>query len=103
MVSLGSSSVQFFSSSFTVSIIALFLRSGLSDTDINAPFRSVRGQVPEPSSDWTDGCPQADYFGEQLPVNDEGLMLTEDVMDYILSGYKLYEKTRVKHENMVKS
>ena len=51
----------------------------------------------------TDGCPQADYFGEQLPVNDEGLMLTEDVMDYILSGYKLYEKTRVKHENMVKS
>ena len=33
---------------------ALFLRRSLSDTDINAPFRRVRGQVPEPSSDWTD-------------------------------------------------
>ena len=30
-------------------------------------------------------------------------MMTEDLIDYILSGYKLYEKTRVKHENMVKS
>ena len=29
--------------------------------------------------------------------------MTEDLMDYILSDYKLYEKTRVKHENMVKS
>ena len=38
MVSLGSSSMQFFSSSFTGSVIALFLRSSLSDTDINAPF-----------------------------------------------------------------
>ena len=33
---------------------ALFLRRSLSDTDINAPFRRVRGQVPQPSSDWTD-------------------------------------------------
>ena len=24
-------------------------------------------------------------------INDEGLMMTEDLMDYILSGYKLYE------------
>ena len=70
---------------------ALFLRRSLSDTDINAPFRRVRGQVPQPSSDWTDGYPQADYFGEQLPINDEGLMMTEDLMDYILSDYKLYE------------
>ena len=29
---------MFFSSAFSVSIIALFLRSSLSDTDINAPF-----------------------------------------------------------------
>ena len=32
---------MFFCSSFTVSIIALFLRSSLSDTDINAPFMLV--------------------------------------------------------------
>ena len=41
-------------------------------------------------AEWN-GCPQADYFGEQLSINDEGLMMTEDLMDYILSGYKLYE------------
>ena len=40
--------------------------------------------------------------GELFLINDEGLMMTEDLMDYILSGYKLYEK-RVKLENMVKS
>ena len=39
----------------------------------------------------TDGCPQADYFGEQLSINVEGLMMTENFMDYILSGYTLYE------------
>ena len=30
-------------------------------------------------------------FGEHVLINDEGLMMTEDLMDYILSGYKLYE------------
>ena len=40
---------------------------------------------------WLDWCPQADFFGEQLSINDEGLMMTEDLMDYLLSGYKLYE------------
>ena len=29
--------------------------------------------------------------GELFLINDEGLMMTEDLMDYILSGYKLYE------------
>ena len=37
------------------------------------------------------GCPQADGGGEQVLIKDEGLMMTEDLMDYILSGYKLYE------------
>ena len=40
--------------------------------------------------------------GELFLINDEGLMMTVDLMDYILSGYKLYE-TRVKQEKMVKS
>ena len=29
--------------------------------------------------------------GELFLINDEGLMMTEDLMDYILSCYKLYE------------
>ena len=40
---------------------------------------------------WLDWCPQADYFGEQLSINVEGLMMSENFMDYILSGYTLYE------------
>ena len=42
----------------------------------------------------TDGCPQADRETLMIfwwMINDEGLMMTEDLMDYILSGYKLYE------------
>ena len=39
----------------------------------------------------TDGGPQADFVGEQGLINDDWWMMTDDLMDYILSGYKLYE------------
>ena len=37
------------------------------------------------------GGPQADFVGEQGLINDDWWMMTDDLMDYILSGYKLYE------------
>ena len=39
----------------------------------------------------TDGGPQADFVGERGLINDDWWMMTDDLMDYILSGYKLYE------------
>ena len=39
----------------------------------------------------TDRGPQADFVGERGLINDDWWMMTDDLMDYILSGYKLYE------------
>ena len=38
------------------------------------------------SADWTD-VRRRTGEGELFLINDEGLMMTEDLMDYILSGY----------------
>ena len=42
------------------------------------------------SADWTD-VRRRTGEEELFLINDEGLMMTEDLMDYILSGYTLYE------------
>ena len=64
-------------------------------TEGNAKLREVtiNWRKINISTDDTEGNggPQADFVGERGLINDDWWMMTDDLMDYILSGYKLYE------------